>query len=183
MFAEALRWGALRAARVIVVADGAAWIWNIVADRLGWASGATLDFYHATEHLWTVAGALFGEGSEQAQAWVEGLRHKLRHGEHERVVKTLADLAQMGQELNIAEVLEREAAYFGAHAAHLDYQAKAQRGEPIGSGAMESACKQYQLRFKRPGQFWEHEEGLLELYSRRLSGRWNSLWPHLASEN
>ena len=89
----------------------------------------------------------------------------------------------MGQELNIAEVLEREAAYFGAHAAHLDYQAKAQRGEPIGSGAMESACKQYQLRFKRPGQFWEHEEGLLELYSRRLSGRWNSLWPHLASEN
>jgi hypothetical protein len=130
-------------------------------------------------HLWAVAHALFGEGSEQARVWVEGLRH----GEHERVVKTLSDLAQMGRELEIAGVLEREAAYLGAHREHLDYQAKAERNEPIGSGAMESACKQYQLRFKRPGQFWSHEEGLLELYSRRMSGRWDALWPHLASQN
>lgn len=183
LLCEAIRAGALRAARVLVVADGAVWIWNVVADRFCWADAATLDFYHATEHLWAVAHALFGEGSEQARAWVEGLRHKLRHGEQGRVVKTLADLARMGRELEVAGVLEREAAYFGAHAGHLDYQAQARRGEPIGSGAMESSCKQYQLRFKRPGQFWAHEEGLLELYSRRMSGRWNSLWPHLASEN
>lgn len=80
-------------------------------------------------------------------------------------------------------MLEREAAYLDGHREHLDYQSKAERGEPIGSGAMESACKQYQLRFKRPGQFWKYEEGLLELYRRRLSGRWDSLWPHLISQN
>ena len=79
------------------------------------------------------------------------------------------------------DLMEREAAYFEAHQGHWDYAAKAERGEPIGSGAMESGCKQYQLRFKRPGQFWAHEEGLLELYSRRMSGRWDSLWPHLSS--
>jgi hypothetical protein len=183
VFCEAVRWGALRASRVLVVADGGVWIWNIAQDRFSWADTLTLDFYHAVAHLWTVGNALFGEGSEAARVWVEGLRHKLRHGQHKRVVKTLADLAQMGQELEIAAVLEREAAYFGAHAGHLDYAAKARRGEPIGSGAMESACKQYQLRFKRPGQFWSQEEGLLELYSRRLSGRWESLWPHLSSQN
>jgi hypothetical protein len=183
LFTEAIRWGALRARRVLVVADGALWIWNILSDRLSWVDSATLDFYHGTGHLWTVGHALFGEGSEQAALWVNDLRHKLRHGEHERVVKTLADLAQMGRELEIAPLLEREAAYFAAHHDHLDYEAKAGRGEPIGSGAMESACKQYQLRFKRPGQFWAHEEGLLELYSRRMSGRWESLWPHLLSQN
>jgi hypothetical protein len=182
VFTEALRWGALRAKAVLVVADGGAWIWNIVADRFSWA-GATLDFYHVSQHLWAVGHALFGEGSPQAREWVEPLLHRLRHGEHERVVKTLLDLAQMGRELEIAPVLEREAAYLDGHRGHLDYQAKAERGEPIGSGAMESACKQYQLRFKRPGQFWEDEEGLLELYSRRQSGRWDSLWPHLISQN
>ena len=183
VFGEALRWGALRASRVLVVADGGVWIWHLVEDRFSWADSLTLDFYHAAAHLWTVAHALFGEGSEAARVWVEGLRRKLRHGQHKRVVKTLADLARMGQELAIADVLEREAAYFGSHAEHLDYAAKGRRGEPIGSGAMESACKQYQLRFKRPGQFWAHEEGLLELYSRRMSGRWESLWPHLSSQN
>ena len=41
---EALRLGLLRARRVLVIADGAAWIWNVVADRFSHAEG-TLDFY------------------------------------------------------------------------------------------------------------------------------------------
>jgi hypothetical protein len=29
-----------------------------------------------------------------------------------------------------------------------------QRKEPLGSGAVEAACAQYQCRFKRTSQFW-----------------------------
>lgn len=182
---EALRFGLLRAKRTLVIADGGVWIWNIAADRFSHAQG-TLDFYHASDHLWAVAHALFGEGGEQARLWVEPLLHQLRHGQEGRVLKTLADLAAMAKELPIAATVEREAHYFESHREHVAYEAKAMRGEPIGSGSMESACKQYQLRFKRPGQFWHAatEEWLLELDNRRRNGRWDSLWPHLRlSEN
>ena len=64
----------------------------------------------------------------------------------------------------------REWNYFQSHQDHLDYAAKAARGLPIGSGCIESTCKQYQMRVKRCGQFWikENLEGLLCLYSRFL---------------
>ena len=182
---EALRFGLLRAGRVLVIADGGVWIWKIAADRFSQAQG-TLDFYHASDHLWAVAHALFGEGSEQARLWVEPLLQQLRHGQEGRVIKTLADLAAMAKELPMVATVAREAQYFESHREHVAYEAKAQRGEPIGSGSMESAWKQYQLRFKRPGQFWHAatEEWLLELDNRRRNGRWSSLWPHLRlSEN
>jgi len=183
-FTEAVRLGLLRCSNVLVIADGAVWIWNIVQDRFSEARG-TLDFYHASSHLWAIAYALFGEGSDEARHWVEPLLHDLRHGREGHVLKTLSDWSDITRELPMCEDVKRERDYFESHRDHLDYESKFERGEPIGSGAMESACKQYQLRFKRPGQFWnkETEEGLLELVNRRKNGRWNSLWPHLASEN
>jgi hypothetical protein len=52
------------------------------------------------------------------------------------------------------EIIGREQNYFTTHAGRMSYQAIAARGWPIGSGAVESACAQKQLRFKRPGPFW-----------------------------
>lgn len=185
LWAEALRMGMARAARVLIVADGGVWIWSLAKDRFPWAEG-TLDFYHASQHLWTVAHALFGEQGEGAKRWVEPLLHQLRHGEHGRVLKRLDGLCRKHAQSEFSKILRRERDYFGSHADHLDYQAKSDRGEPIGSGAVESLCKQYQIRFKRPGQFWttENAESLLELQNRRCNNRWNSLWPHLRdSEN
>lgn len=185
LWTEALRMGLLRARRVLIIADGGVWIWNLAQDRFPWAEG-TLDFYHASQHLWVVARALFGEHGDGARKWVEPLLHQLRHGEHGRVLKKLDGLCRKHAQSEFADVLERECHYFESHKEHLDYQAKAERGEPIGSGAVESLCKQYQIRFKRPGQFWltENAERLLELENRRCNERWLSLWPHLRlSEN
>lgn len=48
---EAQRGGLGRARAVLAVADGAPWIWNVVADR--WSEvHQLLDFYHASQHLW-----------------------------------------------------------------------------------------------------------------------------------
>lgn len=184
VYTEALRLGLLRCSEVLVISDGAVWIWNIARDRFPEARG-TLDFYHASSHLWAVGNALFGEGTDEARQWVEPLLSQLRHGGEERVLKTLSDWSDITREIPAHSDVKRESEYFESHRDHLDYEAKSNRGEPIGSGAMESACKQYQLRFKRPGQFWEKEteEGLLELVNRRKNGRWDTLWPHLMSEN
>jgi hypothetical protein len=62
LHAEALRHGLGRAERVLVVADGAVWIWNLAEDRFKDAV-QRLALYHAKQHLWTVAAALHGEGT------------------------------------------------------------------------------------------------------------------------
>ena len=51
-----------------IVADGASWIWNLVADYL-YDSHQVVDWYHATEHLGLTAKLAFGEGTPQASRW------------------------------------------------------------------------------------------------------------------
>ena len=173
----ALREGLGRAQATLVVGDGAPWIWNLAQDR--WA-GATevLDFYHASQHLWELGRALHGEQEAATRGWVEARLHRLRHGGEELV---LAQIAVLKVARGAAgEVAQREQNYFATHAARMDYQRIARRGWPIGSGPVESACRQKQCRFKRPGQFWtapgmRHLGALTEA---RHNHQWEELWTH-----
>jgi len=170
---EALRAGLGRARDSLVLADGAPWIWSLAADR--WR-GATelLDFYHASQHLWELARAEVGE--EQAAAWVEPRLHRLRHGPERAVLAEVAALKPPRGERG--EVVRREQEYFAGHARRMSYQRIAARGWPIGSGAVEAACRQRQCRCKRPGQFWT-ERGLRHLCAleeARANGHWDQLW-------
>jgi len=60
----------------------------------------------------------------------------------------------------------------------MNYQENAKRGWPIGSGAVESACRQKQCRFKRGGQFWTKESlrNLCALDEARRNRHWDELW-------
>ena len=77
--AEARRRGLGRAKVIYLVMDGAVWLWDLAEDRFR-AAVKTLDFHHASEHLWAVGRVLHGEGSAETTAWVEPLLHRLRHG-------------------------------------------------------------------------------------------------------
>lgn len=154
LYALALRCGLHQARRVYVVADGAVWIWNLVEERFGAVTGV-LDFYHASEHLWTFGLELFPD-EKAVRGWVEPLLHQLRHGEENAVLRkldrTLAQARRMASP-SLATV-ERETHYFQNHRDHLHYAAREREGAPIGSGAMESVCRQFQTRFKGAGKFW-----------------------------
>jgi hypothetical protein len=56
------------------------------------------------------------------------------------------------------------------------------RGEPLGSGAIESTCRQMQCRMKRCGPFWSTagDEALLCLEIFWRNDRWELLFPHVA---
>jgi len=177
--AEADRRGLGSAQAVYVVADGAVWIGNVQEDRFAQALGL-LDFSHAADHLWAVAEALYPDQPQRARAWVESLRHQLRHGQEQTVVRRLEPLAARcaARPLPVQEVVERERDYFVSHREHLHYQQMEQRGCPVGSGAVESLCSQLQGRFKRCGQFWT-EPGLTRLLSVDIclrNGDWDALW-------
>lgn len=154
--AEARRRGLGRAKVIYLVMDGAVWLWDLAEDRFR-AAVKTLDFHHASEHLWAVGRVLHGEGSAETTAWVEPLLHRLRHGQQARVVRHLQELiAPSGpRSADAQEVLEREAQYFKTHEAHLNYKVIHRAGAPIGSGAVESLGAQLQRRFRCSGQFWQ----------------------------
>jgi hypothetical protein len=183
LWAEAVRRGLLQADLVLVVADGAAWIWNLVEDRFKGAR-EVLDFYHAAEHLWKVANTVFGAGTSAAKQWAQPLITQLKAGQGAEVIQTLElALQKIVDRPEDHKTVEVERNYFLTHKARLDYKAISEAGYPIGSGAMESTCRQYQCRLKRTGQFWSTtgDEALIALETMWRNQRWRLLFPHANS--
>ena len=151
IFAEAQRHGLAQAAKALGVAGGAVWIWNLTGDRFPQAQ-QRLDCYHASRHLWAVAHAPHPEDEVAARTWITPLLKKLKGG---RVTALLNDLRAPAKRLRQKQrqALAAEATYLENHQGRMDYAAARPAGEPQGSGAMESTCRQYQCRSKRPAQF------------------------------
>ena len=174
---EARADGLGRALRVRCVNDGAPWIWHLVADR--WAGAEqVLDFYHASQHLWALGVALHGEGHAATPAWVAPRRKKLRRGNAAKLLQELKGLEPPAGAAG--DLVRREQNYFTQHAARMNYRELSRNG-PIGSGAVESACRQRQCRFKRAGQFWTPTglRHLCALQEARRNGHWQELWAAL----
>jgi hypothetical protein len=186
LLAEAARRGALSVVRwegpltrpglgvlrpVHIVGDGAPWIWNLAGDYFGERT-EVVDFYHAAEHLWTVAHALYGVGSADATVWAQARIEELRKRGADPVRAALAQTTAATTET--AELLRRERGYFATNAARMDYPTIAAQGLPIGSGAVESSAKHVvQQRMKRPGQRWSCRgaTAMLALRARYASAR------------
>jgi hypothetical protein len=170
---EALRRGLARAQETLVLGDGSAWIWNVKADR--WQGARELlDFYHGGEHLWELGRGLKGEAG--AAAWVKPRLHQLRHGQEKKVLEAIARLKRPQGEAG--QTVRKQQGYFAGQAGRMNYEEIARHGWPIGSGAVESACRAKQCRFKRPGQFWTPEglRHLCALDEARRNGHWKKLW-------
>jgi len=163
-----------RAQEKLVVSAGAPWIWNVAQDR--WQGALeVLDFYHACQHVWALGEAVHGEGA-LARDWVEKQLHQLRHGRHAAALRTIAGI-KAGRS-QAGAIIRREQNYFASHAARMKYRAVAERGWPIGSGPVESACLQRQGRFKRSGQSWTPLglRHLCALIEARQNRHWDQLW-------
>ncbi len=156
---------------VVIVGDGAKWIWDEVAASFGSERTEIVDWYHASEHLGTLATALFGEGTARTQGWLDQAKHLLwRHGP--TPLREL--LLQALPPTPAAQVLRRERGYFQTNAPRMHYPVFRRQGPPCGSGAVESGAKHLvQLRMKRPGQRWSRPgaQAILTLRAHLLSDR------------
>jgi hypothetical protein len=77
-----------------------------------------------------------------------------------------------------SQTIRQQQNYFAGQLERMHYQEMAQRGWPLGSGAVESACRQSQCRFKRAGQFGTPRglRHLSALEEARRNGHWEELW-------
>ena len=181
LHAEAVRRGLGQAAGVLVIADGAVWIWRLADDRFPEAR-QRLDFYHAVQHLAAVGRALFGEDKDKLRSWLQPLAKQLKNQSAIKVIRQLEELVGTLPTGPQALAAQKEVTYLKTHQDRMDYRSGSRRGEPIGSGAIESTCRQYQCRFKRTGQYWSQQgdEALLCLETFWRNGRWQLLFPHQA---
>jgi len=179
LWAEAMRHGLGEATDVLAIGDGGVWIWNIVGDRFSQAR-QRLDPWHALEHLWAVAHALHPEDEAAAAAWIQPLKEKLLSGDG---VEVIDDLDQLINRLRGSrrEAVQAERNYLENNRDRLNYKGAREKGEPLGSGAMESTCRQYERRFHCPGQFWttKGDEALMCVETFWRNGRWSLLFPHV----
>lgn len=157
---------------VVVLGDGAHWIWDLAAEHFGAERIEIVDYWHATEHVWTVGRALYGDRTEPADSWAEAwCVDLLEHGPE----PWLAALRLVEPpDAAAAEVVRMERGYFTTNAARMAYPTFRARGLPIGSGAVESAAKHVvQVRMKRSGMRWSDAGGqaVLALCAYRASLR------------
>lgn len=151
LWAEARRRHWSQARETVALGDGAAWIWNLVGEHF-YDSRQVVDWYHAASHLRQAANALKGENTSEAQRWFKAYDTPLFEGHADQIADTLRDLAISHRK--VADVLRREAGYFDDNQRRMQYQEVREDGLPIGSGMVESACKQFRARLAGPGMRW-----------------------------
>jgi hypothetical protein len=162
-----------------VLADGAAWIWNLAGRVFPGASGC-LDVYHGAEHLAGAARRALGEGAE-ARAQAERGRARLLEGGYWGVAEWVGELggrlppggdgAAPGEALNS----------FAGHQGRLNYALRLRRGQAIGSGLVEGSIKQLlNRRLKQTGARWKvaHVGPFVELGALANSPEWDAFWDH-----
>jgi hypothetical protein len=148
LWCEAARRGVLTAQEVVVIADGAHWIWDLAAEHF---VGATqiVDWYHATHYVWQAAHAVYGEGTPLAKRWAKRRLAELWAGQVPKVLAALRHRQQRGPA--VADAIT----YYTNHQHRMAYADYRARGLPIGSGTMESGCKQIiTARLKQAGMIW-----------------------------
>lgn len=120
------------------------------------AATAVLDWYHASEHLWDAARVA---NPAEAKSWS---------------APATTEPARTAIEKLIGSVGER--------VDRMDYPTYRQRGWQIGTGMIESTCKQVVgQRLKGPGMHWR-ESGTLAmtaLKATELNGDWHRFWNFL----
>jgi hypothetical protein len=181
IYAEAMRRGAGRADRVIVLGDGAQWIWAL-ADMHFPGAVQIVDLYHAREHLADVAKAVYGAGSQRASDWRAARTAQL---DVRGVRGVLASLKRLRPRTsNAKEIVESAIDYFRGNANRMKYAQFRAEGLFVGSGVVEAACKAViGQRLKRSGMRWtvRGANTIIALRCCQKSNRWEEFWANRAT--
>jgi hypothetical protein len=159
-----------RITELIFVGDGAPWIWNLV-NRYYPSAVQIVDWYHAADCLKRVALSAFSTEPERA-AWLDQNLDQLWAGAVPNVIAACQTLATRSDEAR------RAVGYFTENQHRMRYADFRAQDYFIGSGTVESACKQIVAhRLKRSGAQWQLSGAAHTAKARAawLSGSWEAL--------
>jgi hypothetical protein len=156
------------------------------------SSGATLewirvvDYYHASERIWTMAELLFGKG-QRSTAWARKMQKwLLKPGGVNRVLHSAAALRDLYLRAKKKRAdFQRAYRYLRDRMQYMRYAEYRTLGIPLGSGITEAACKTvYTQRLKLSGMRWKQSgaQTILNLRVLQLSGVWEAAYERVLNQ-
>lgn len=141
--------------QLTVIADGAEWIWNAAEVQFGGSRGI-LDIYHALQRINEAARAIYGDGTEASREAMALAKERVYAtgiaGVWEWIGLVLTEENTDARQLITAGLVT----YFVKHLTHMNYAARREQGQNIGSGMVEGGCKQLiGRRLKQTGAKWQ----------------------------
>lgn len=169
LYGEAFKRGVERAKEVVVIGDGAAWIWNLAAEHFPSAT-QIVDLYHARQHLYALKEVVGQESVEQCLALLE-------QGCIGSLMQQLALLQSTDPEQR--EKFRQEIVYFQNNGHRMNYPQFRSRGLFVGSGVVEAGCRTViASRLKQSGMFWSVQGAnqVLQVRTTLKNGYWENFW-------
>ena len=168
-------------AHYVGIADGASGNWEFLQRH---TDVQVTDVWHAVEYLGKAAVVLYRGQPQTRKAWLDDACHRLKHesGGAEWTLKRLRSLARERPWAKDDEDVQKAITYLAnqSGAGRMDYAARVEANEPIGSGVTEAACKVIdKQRLCGSGMKWTEDGAAVVLSLRALSyttERWSQFW-------
>jgi len=174
--------------RTLFIADGSSHIWAHQRDFFPKAE-ACVDWYHIVEKLWSAGESIHSEGSKELDRWVARQSLRLRNGEVDTVLRSIAESlnktpksgpGNKGKRMRIEKTLR----HLTKHRQRMPYKALRADDLDIGSGAVEGAVRNLvAIRLDGPGMRWSRDrsERVLHLRCILLNDQWDHFTSYLQS--
>jgi hypothetical protein len=160
--------------RLVFLADGAQWIWDRFAEMAGEDSVFILDYYHAGEHVSDLCKCLYGEQTVEYWRQFKEWKTLLWNGGVERFLEQVRTLRDAPMHSTKRDAVQKQLNYFEENKERMHYDRYRAEKLPIGSGTIESACKNViGGRMKQGGMSWSERgaEGMVQICTSLSSGR------------
>ena len=178
LYAEAKRRGCDQAQRLIVLGDGAPWIWNLASEHFPRAI-QVVDLYHTREHLYDLARLAFPVTTDASRRWLATRLAELDCGEVEKLLAAARRLRVSDTQM---EEVDKALGYFQTNLLRMRYARFRQMGLFVGSGAVEAGCRAVVAqRMKLSGMRWSVRgaAAIISLRCQEASDRWEEIWQWL----
>jgi hypothetical protein len=175
---EVTRRGFERAARRVVLGDGAPWIWNLASEHIPDAI-QIVDRFHAKQHLSDVAKSIHGATSDRAQPWARARHDELDTGDLDAVLTALREHSSHDDEAR------KCVDYVTTNRDRMRYADFHVAGLCTSTGVVEAGCKvAIGTRCKRAGMHWTvaGADAIIALRCCKLSGRFEEFWERRAQQ-
>jgi hypothetical protein len=176
LYALAIEAGVETAKKIVVLGDGAQWIWNLADEQFPRAI-QILDLWHVLDRLAKAARCAFGEeNTSLVKKWLHDRKEELLASRAHSVKQALQALA-MAHPAS-ADIVKAEIGYHQNNAQRMDYARYLREGLSIGSGVAESACKRVVTqRLKGAGMRWASKGAAImaQLRCIALSAQWDQI--------
>jgi len=176
IYGEAVRRGLSKAQRVVVLADGAQWVKNLLQMHFPEAT-FIIDLYHARQHVSELCKILFVRDEKK-------IRHQrlrwwtdLDDGKVEKIIHQARQ--HLPQDAEAKKTAEVEIHYLEKNAESMRYAEFRAQGLFVGSGVVEAGCKTLiGQRLKQSGMEWSLRgaNAIISLRCLLTSGRFEDYW-------